>query len=83
MNESAKERLAQIMALQAGLQAAWPTLQVHLEKRRLELITKLVSTNDEGVRGRIKEVDNLLGLPEELQQEAIALAAPQQEGELP
>lgn len=84
MLPEAEERLAQIAPLQHGLQAAWITLKPHLERRRAELITKLVTANDEQTRGRIKEVDDLLDLPERLQQEAVALATPQQEeGELP
>jgi len=35
------------------------------------------------MRGRIKELDDLLSLPQRLQQEAQGLAAPQEEGELP
>lgn len=81
---TAQERLAQITPLQHALQAAWTTLKPHLEARRAELIAKLVSANDEQTRGRIKELDELLELPERLQQEAIGLATPQQEeAELP
>lgn len=80
----AQERLAQIAPLQQGLHAAWATLKPWLEARKAELITKLVSANDEQTRGRIKEVEDLLALPERLQQEAEAIAAPQQvEGDLP
>lgn len=82
-----KDRLAQIMPLQSGLSAAWPTLKAHLVSRRSELIEHLITESDAVggniTRGRIKELDFLLGLPERLEQEAQALAAPQQEAELP
>lgn len=82
-----KDRLAQIMSLQAGLAAAWSTLEAHLESRRSELVENLVTGSDaigdQLTRGRIKELTELLGLPERLQQEAQSLTAPQQEAELP
>lgn len=80
----AQERLAQIAPLQNGLQAAWPTLKPYLEQRRREQATKLLMASHEidtnQCRGRIKEIDDLLGLPERLQQEAMNLQQPQQEG---
>lgn len=78
-----KDRLAQIAQLEQGLQAAWPTLLAHLQSRRSELVVALVAHEDEQMRGRIKELDDLLSLPQRLQQEAQGLAAPQEEGELP
>lgn len=84
MDEVARERLAEIGALQQVLQIAWPGLKAYLELRLRENISKLVDANDEQTRGRIKELEELLGLPERLQQEAASLTTPlQQEGELP
>lgn len=84
MNEEAQERLSQIAPLQQGLDAAWTTFKPHLEKRKRELIAQLVAVNNDETRGRIKELDDLLGLPERLQQEAMSLQQPQQqEAELP
>lgn len=84
MKPEAQERLAQIAPLQQGLQAAWPTLKPELEKWRRELTAKLIASNDDETRGRIKGLNDLLELPERLQQEAQSLSAPQQkEGELP
>jgi hypothetical protein len=79
-----KERLAELMLLQGALSAGWNSLKGHLEKRKAELVVGLISHDDEQMRGRIKELDDLLGLPERLQREAEGLTAPQQEeGELP
>lgn len=78
-----KERLAQIMALQGALSAAWPVLRPLLEQRRQKHIEELVRYESQMARGRIRELNELLELPESLQQEAQALVAPQQEGELP
>lgn len=88
MSPEAQERLAQIAPLQQGLEAAWTTLKPHLESRRRELVAQLLKACAEYdtnlLRGRIKELDDLLGLPERLQQEAQSLQiAPQEEGELP
>lgn len=79
----AKERLAELMLLQGALSSVWPTLEKEFLKRKDLYLSRLVSFNDEGTRGRIKELNELLELPERLQREAQALVAPQQEGELP
>jgi hypothetical protein len=42
-----------------------------------------VRGDDEMIRGRIQEIDELLGLPQRLQQEAQGIVAPQEEGEIP
>lgn len=79
-----EERLAEISPLQHGLLASWPTLKPYLEARRLLLTGKLVLEDNEQTRGRIKELNDLLELPERLQQEAVNLQQPPQvEGELP
>lgn len=84
MNEVARARLAEIAPLQQGLAAAWNTLEKHLQARKAHLVAKLIAADDEQARGRIKEIDDLLGLPERLQQEAMSLHQPQQEeAELP
>jgi hypothetical protein len=57
--------------LQQALAAAWGPLEKHLRERKADLVLKLVSKNDDEVRGRIKEIDDLLELPERLQQEAV------------
>lgn len=84
MMDVAKDRLAEIAPLQQALDAVWLTLKPHLERRRRKLVEELVYCEGEATRGRIKELDDLLALPEQLQQEAQSLtAAPQEEGDLP
>lgn len=83
MTPDVEARKAEVLRLQGALQGNWTALSIHLNARKQELIIRLVSGNDEQTRGRIKEIDDLLALPEWLQQEAIALAAPQQVAEFP
>lgn len=66
-----------------GLQAAWPTLRPELKRQYDELITQLVTANNDETRGRIKQLAELLELPNTLQREAEDLQQPQQEAELP
>lgn len=83
MTPEISARLQQIALLQQALEAA-PSFMNYLRGRRAELVEKLVTTESEQTRGRIHEIDDLLALPERLQQEALSLtAAPQQMAELP
>lgn len=72
----------EILALQAGLAGAWPLFRPWLDEKRQELVRNLVSANDEEARGRIKQLDEILELPERLQNEAIGFQQVQEE-ELP
>jgi hypothetical protein len=84
MDEVANERLAEILPLQQALAASWTFLKVYLEQRKRELVTDLVAADDEQKRGRIKEINDLLELPERLQQEAVNLQQkPQEPAEYP
>ena len=76
-------RLAEIMSLQQGLSASWPTLSKWIESRMNELLAALVSQNDEQTRGRIKELASLLELQNTLQSEAQSLQQPKQEADFP
>lgn len=84
MTPEAQARLAEIAPLQQALEAAWGPLAKCLNERKAAHVLKLVASNDDQVRGRIKEIDDLLALPERLHQEAMSLQQPQQEeAELP
>lgn len=48
-------------------------MRVELLNQRSNWLEKLVVTNDEQVRGRIKAIDYFLAMPETLQREAIEL----------
>lgn len=44
-----------------------------LQRKRQSLLLSLVSSNDDEVRGKIKQLDELIRLPEDLQSEAVNL----------
>jgi hypothetical protein len=78
------ERLAELAMLSQGLSAAWPTLSQWLIERKDRFTQDLVNSDNAETRGRIKELAEILELPERLRNEAIALQQPQQEeGDLP
>ena len=68
-----QERLSKINNLQSAILPIWTLLKEELMNQRQLWLEQLVVLNDEQVRGRIKAIDYLLELPDELQQEAIAL----------
>lgn len=77
-------RLSELGALSQGLSAAWPTLSKWLNERKDKYLRELVEKDSEQTRGRLKELAELLGLPEQVQQEAVVLQqTQQQESELP
>lgn len=80
--QKVEDRIAQLMNLQQSLQN-WEPISQHLMTKRDELVSRLIAKEDPEVRGRIKELNSLLELPQRLQQEAVQLRQPQQEGELP
>jgi hypothetical protein len=57
---------ALMTALQGGV---WPHLERELEQQRARLVESLISENSEELRGRIKQIDDLLRLPNTLRQE--------------
>lgn len=68
-----QERLSKINNLQSAILPIWTLLKEELMNQRQLWLEQLVVSNDEQVRGRIKAIDYFLELPDELQQEAIAL----------
>jgi hypothetical protein len=73
-----EERETEILSLQQALGPAWEQLRKFMQARKDSLVLNLVAQNHEETRGRIKELNDLLELPERLQQELIGL-----QGELP
>lgn len=69
----------EISSLYGALSGAWPILKPWLQERKDELTALLVSVNDEQTRGRIKELDDILKLPERLQNESIGFQNVQEE----
>jgi ppGpp synthetase/RelA/SpoT-type nucleotidyltranferase len=67
-------RLAQIAALRTVLPASWAHLAEELRRMRDERLIRLIAQNDEQVRGQVKMIDELLRLPNTLDQEMQDLA---------
>lgn len=51
----------------------WQTLEIILLDRKAYLIHKLIQSHDDEIRGAIKEIDFIIGLPQRLQQEAMSI----------
>jgi hypothetical protein len=67
--EAVLERQAQIAPLFSAMHGMWPLLAAELTRIREQHMTGLVAENDEQLRGRIKQIDDLLFLPHSLRQE--------------
>lgn len=70
--EQLNERQGQLTALLAALPAAWAMLTAELQRSRAEKVERLVAADDPELRGRIKEIDDLLQLPNNLRQELLS-----------
>jgi hypothetical protein len=79
-----EERLSQILSLQSSIGNSWESISQVIQERKSELLVKLVEKEDPETRGRIKELNFLLELPNRLQQESMSITNhAQQEGEIP
>lgn len=72
---TSNERLDRINRLIGGLGGVWHLLEAEMQDRLNALITELISQDNEQKRGAIKELRNLLSLPETLQQERESIIA--------
>jgi len=63
MNEDGLSQERADLARLEQIHTVWPTLSAHLTKIREDLVEKLVVREDNEVRGRIKQIDELLDLP--------------------
>jgi hypothetical protein len=70
--EQLNERRGQVTALLNALPAAWSLLAAELRQRRADLLERLVAADDPELRGAIKEIDQILQLPNNLQQELLS-----------
>ena len=66
-------RLTLINQLLGALQTVWPQLEAHLVERKDRFTKQLVAANNEEIRGRIKELSELMELPTRLHREAVDL----------
>lgn len=69
------ERLEHINRLLSGLGSVWHLLRAEIQARVDSLTDDLITRDDEQKRGAIKELRNLLELPEALIRERDGLAA--------
>lgn len=72
----------EIAVLQRALAGSWPFLRPWLEQKKKDLLIALINANNEEARGKIKQLDEILNLPEQLQSELVGFQN-QQEEELP
>lgn len=66
---TAEDRLGQLNETLAAIGPAWPHIARFLKQRAEEMTESLISADNEQTRGRIKQLRELLNLPETLQQE--------------
>lgn len=64
-----KEHLDRINQTLEAVRPAWPYLSALLKERADSLILDLIGQDNEQTRGRIKQLRELMELPETLQQE--------------
>lgn len=73
--EEIEARVGQIGYALDALRGAWPAISAEVQARINHLVNNLISKDSEQERGAIKELRNLLNLPETLQQEREGLTA--------
>lgn len=69
------QRISEIGEALQVMRPAWRHMQIELGERIRALTVQLVSQDSEQVRGRIKALQDILELPETLQQERDGLSA--------
>jgi hypothetical protein len=72
---TAEERLAQIDATLTALRSAWPAVLPVLQDKAQALTAELIGQDNEQTRGRIKQLRELMELPETLHQEREGIRA--------
>jgi hypothetical protein len=68
-------RIDQISTTLEAIRPGWPYLLEILKDRAHDLTISLVGENNEQTRGRIKQLTELMNLPETLQQEREGISA--------
>lgn len=70
-----EDRIAEIDEALRALQPAWPAFAAVLEDRKQALTHELIAQDNEQTRGRIKQLRELMELPELLRQEREGIRA--------
>ena len=73
MNDEIRKRHAELVAMQNAVMATWQSVVPGLVKRREQFVLELINADCEEKRGRIKELDFLIRLPEAINDEIILL----------
>ena len=71
--QTVRARVDQVQAVLDALPGAWGPLAREFERIRAEKVDKLITENNEAVRGAIKFIDEILHLPNNLRQELLSL----------
>lgn len=66
-------RLDQVQGLLMALDSTWAPLARELARMRAEKVESLVTENNEQTRGAVKQIDEVLQLPNNLRQELLSL----------
>lgn len=69
------ERIAQINQTLEALRSGWPFFAAVMQERVGELTASLIAENNEQTRGRLKELRQLMELPDTLTQERDGITA--------
>lgn len=70
MNESdIRARMGEMQACLGAMDGTWPHIARELQRERLDKMTSLVVADDAELRGRIKQIDDLLQMPQYLRRE--------------
>ncbi len=64
-----RSRLSETMATLTAMDGVWPHITRELQRKRLAYLETLVVAEDQELRGRIKEIDELLRMPQYLRME--------------
>lgn len=67
-----QERLNQVTATLNAMAGCWPTVAAELARIRADKVETLVAADSPELRGAIKEIDQLLQLPNNLRQELLS-----------
>lgn len=69
-----ERRIGDISRFMEAMSHGWPFLSAELKRRADDLTESLVSTNNEETRGRIKQLRDVLDMPEALASERQSLS---------
>jgi type VI protein secretion system component VasF len=66
-------RVNQVQGLLNAIEGAWAPLARELARMRAEKVESLVTENNEQTRGAVKQIDEVLQLPNNLREELLSL----------